>query len=234
MPAIDVHKCRYCGLCSGYCAQNAIRFNRLVPSVNLIVSRCMGCGICSTGCHREGIRMKEKLSGRLWQGRIGEHYFIAGQTDTDSGFQMPLLHALLHRLRPEATVICDFGPVNGMQVCSGLKKMDLAVLVLWPSGDWERKLDSMFEMLADFDIPAGVILDKADEKDSFLHEAKAYCYSRSIPVFGVIPLDAGIESESTSGKRKPEANQDAVFMEMWKEMGQLIAASVSAPKDTIK
>ena len=209
-PVIDISKCRYCGVCSGYCPEKAIQFNRFIPSVTLIVSRCFACGNCIKSCERNGIRMQEKLAGKILKGRIGQHSFVAGKLEEKSDFKMPLLKAVLDALDPEAATICDFEPGAGTPVSFCLAKMDIACVVVQPENDWERNLNSMFKLIKEAKIPAGVILNKIKSESAFVAEVKAYCTNHSIPLLGIIPFDKSIGNTKDSNNTDyPEETEQA-------------------------
>ena len=217
-PVIDNSKCRYCGVCSGYCPEKAIQFNRFIPSVTLIVSRCFACGNCIKGCDRNGIQMQDKLAGKLLKGRFGPHFFIAGKLEEKSDFKMPLLKAILNTLDPEAVAVCDFEPGADTPVSFCLEKMDIACILVQPDPDWERNLDKMLELVEKAKIPAGVILNKIKPETTFGAEVKAFCINHSIPLLGIIPYEKSIEDTDFFNKTDNPENAKYAFPEIWENL----------------
>lgn len=223
LPVIDISHCRYCGICSGYCSENAILFNRYQPSVSLVVSRCVSCGNCLKACTRNGIRMLQKLSGNLVEGQIDGIPFIAGQLQEFGQFHKPLINALLERIKPEPTVICDFAPGNDSNIMLGLQGTDMAIIVVEPEAEWEKKLTVMLSLVKTAGIPSGVILNKVSDKHAIVEDIKAYCAAHVIPLRGIIPVMT--DHSPGSGKNSSGINP-VVFSEAWKNIAEWLSVQV--------
>ena len=217
-PVIDFSKCRFCGVCSGYCPQKAIQFNRFIPSVTLIVSRCFACGNCLKGCDHNGIQLQVKLSGKIIQTQREDNHFIGGKLDGSSEFKIPLIKALLERLKPETTVICDFEPGNSAAVDVGLSKMDVAVIVLCPDSGWEKHLSLMLDTVEKSQAAFGVLLNKVTPGMPFVNDIRRYCTNQAVPVFGLIPIDKSIETNIDFTEHNKSELPAEGFYEIWEEM----------------
>ncbi len=232
LPVIDISKCRYCGVCSGFCSERAIQFNRFIPSVTLIVSRCIGCGYCVRGCDRKGIRMLEKPVGTISQAEFNSHLLISGQLDKQSEFEIPLVKALLSRLNPESTVLCDFGPGTGSSICTGLHKMDFAAIVLQPDRLWKENLEIMLEMIRKRPVQHGVILNKVSSDPEFAKEARSFCHRFSIPLLGLIPLNPDMKSGSITETIGNLGSIDITFSEIWNRIAEFLPKNILLPNET--
>ena len=155
------------------------------------------------------------LSGKILQGRLGAHFFIAGKLEDEFEFQIPLIHALQDRLHPEALVICDFGPGTGISVSVGLSKMNIAVIILQPAADWERNLTAMLDMTGKINIPAGLILNKVNDDMLYVSEVKAFCSEHSIPLLGILPSDEGLDLKADCHEADGSGALDRSLMEIW-------------------
>ncbi len=231
LPVIDVSHCRYCGICAGYCSETAIRFNRYIPSVSLVVSRCISCGNCLKACSRNGIRMLQKLSGNIVEGRINGIPLIAGQLQESSQFYKPLIKALLERIKPDTTVICDFAPGNDGATGAGLQGMDLAIIVIEPEADWETKLAEMLKLANTAEIPSAVILNKVLDEHAIVEDIKAYCATHVIPLPGIIPL---IADHNTGTVNPSVSNSTEIFSEIWNNLSELLTVQIIAQKTISK
>lgn len=224
-PVTDLVKCNYCGQCSSYCPEKAIQFNRFVPSVNLIVSRCAACSICVGACGAKGRKMKKRFAGKVLQAQFGRNSFIAGQSNKESEFNVPLVNALLARLRPDSTVICDFGPGNGTSVSKGLVKMDIAAIVVQPDSDWKKNLELMLNMVEKSNAAYGIILNNVKQENSFISEVQSYCSSLSIPLFGTVNYDKNLESDTKSGIFEIQGEPAPEFAGLWNGLVDLFPVS---------
>jgi len=222
LPVIDISKCRYCGVCAGYCPENAIQFSRYVPTVTVIVSRCYACGNCMKGCDRRGISLQRRFSGKIVSGQIGDNFFIGGKLDKHSEFGIPLLNSLLQRLNRDANVICDFGPGTSHQVSFALSGMDLAVIVLNPEPDWKVNLHSMLEMTTRAGKTAGVILNNLNGDTTFIDEVRAYCTSHSVVLLGKVHHESDSDPAERCSSSWPGSEQIAGFSVIWKNLQELI------------
>jgi MinD superfamily P-loop ATPase len=227
LPVIDLSHCRYCGICAGYCSETAIRFNRYVPSVSLVVARCISCGICLKACTRNGIKMLQKLSGNIVEGQIDGIPLIAGQLQEFGQFHKPLIKALLERIEPDATVICDFAPGYDGVISAGLQGMDLAILVMEPEAEWQTKLAVMLNLVKNEGIASAVILNKVSDKHAIVEDIKAYCETHVIPLPGIIPLIA--DHNPGSGNYSGGINPDS-FSDAWKNITEWLSVQILSQK----
>lgn len=231
LPVIDISHCRYCGICAGFCSENAIRFNRYVPSVSLVVSRCISCGNCLKACTRNGIRMLQKHSGNIVEGQIDGIPLIAGQLQEFSQFHKPLIKALLERIKPEPTVICDFAPGNDSTISEGLRGMDLAIIVVEPDTEWEKKLELMLNVVSTAGIPSAVLLNKVLDEQAIIEDIKAYCATHVIPLPGIIPL---IAHHNTVAVNHFGGSNSEVFSDIWKNLSELLPDQILVQKNNFK
>ena len=231
LPVIDLSHCRYCGICAGYCSENAIRFNRYVPSVSLVVARCISCGNCLKACTRNGIKMLQKLSGNIVEGQIDGIPLIAGQLQEFGQFHKPLIKALLERIEPDATVICDFAPGYDGVISAGLQGMDLAILVMEPEAEWQTKLAVMLNLVKNEGIASAVILNKVSDKHAIVEDIKAYCATHVIPLPGIIPV---ITDHSPGSATHSGAISSEVFSEAWNNIAELLPVNTLSQKNISK
>lgn len=230
-PVIDSAKCRYCGICAGFCNAKAIQFNRFVPSVTLIVSRCEACGNCIISCNRHGIKRVQKLSGKILKGEFGKHHFLVAQLTENSEFQLPLIKAMHERLLPEATVICDFGPGNGIQVSYGLEGIDFGLIVIRSEQNWKTNIEEMLTLLEKRNIPAGVIMNAVKQDTSFVKQVKKYCRDHSLALIGIIPFVNLPENEADIFRLDNNESTEYNFSNIWKTIDDNLMIPVLSAKE---
>lgn len=230
LPVVDISKCRYCGVCSGFCPQKAIQFNRYVPSVTLIVSRCSACGNCLKECTRNGIQLSEKSSGKILQGKLGENYFMAGFQEKSSDFQKPLLSAMLQKLMANATVICDFGPGAESLEGADFSEIDFGIVVVNQSADWGKNTDLMTKMVQKKLPYTGIILNKLENNSEFENEIKVFCMSHNIPLLGVIPLSESFNQISSKTTTNQSDTLNSVYSGIWMNLTEVLKETFSQKK----
>ncbi len=218
LPVFDGSKCNYCGACSASCKENAIQFNRFVPSVTHIVSRCSVCGNCLKACSRNGIQLRDKPAGRVYSGRLGANCFLAAEPDKNSRSGFQLVKALTERLDAESTCICDFGPGDDLQVSAGLAAMDLAVILIVPGNTWRKELETMQALAGKFALPLGIVVNKAIADADVLNEIKAYCAFESIPLHGIIPFRKEPEFAVDYDLADNQPIASSGFQEIWENI----------------
>jgi len=169
--------------------------------------------------------MKKKYAGKVLQVQFGRNSFIAGQSNKDSEFNVPLVNALLERLRHDSTVICDFGPGTGHSIHKGLAKMDIAAIVVQPDSEWKRNLGLMLNLVEKSNAAYGVIVNNIIREVPFVSEVQSYCSSLSIPFFGTIPYDKINEDDSKSGIFDIQGEPAPEFAELWNGLVDLFPVS---------
>jgi 2-oxoacid:acceptor oxidoreductase delta subunit (pyruvate/2-ketoisovalerate family) len=57
-PIRDVKKCTKCLICTIYCPDGAIHWNKKTGDIEFDLNFCKGCGICANECPTKAITMK--------------------------------------------------------------------------------------------------------------------------------------------------------------------------------
>jgi len=215
-PVVDILSCRYCGVCASHCKENAIQFNRYIPSVSVILSRCSACGRCISSCDHNALVLKTKPAGAIWKGEINGYPFIAGQLYETSDLILPLIQVLQNQIKDSGIVICDFCPGNSNLVSIGLQVNDIAVVIVKPEPEWKKNLNSMQEMVENRKARIAVIYNSSVDFDlDYENDVMGYCASHSILFLGIIP-NLGIFNTTIndiSSNKTKEVND--TFLKIW-------------------
>jgi len=215
-PVVDILSCRYCGVCASYCQENAIQFNRYIPSVSVILSRCSACGRCILSCNHNALALKTKPAGAIWKGEIDGYSFIAGQLYETSDLILPLIQALHNQSNNSGIVICDFCPGARNSVSIGLHANDIAVVIVNPEPEWKKNLNSMQEMVKNRKARIAVIYNTSvDCNLDYENDVKEYCLSQSIFFLGIIP-NLGIFNTTINDISSNKTNEvNGIFLKIW-------------------
>lgn len=72
-PYLDKIKCKFCGKCIEYCKNNAIIFQREIPSVFINKKLCKSCFICEKQCNISAIKRKNFQIGFILKSKISKN-----------------------------------------------------------------------------------------------------------------------------------------------------------------
>ncbi|MCK5659356.1 MAG: 4Fe-4S binding protein, partial [Alphaproteobacteria bacterium] len=92
VPKIDETRCDGCGLCSQFCAFNALVSFGTTPVFE--PEMCHGCGGCMRVCPKEAIREIEKRVGIIETSKSGNITLVQGRLDIGVALAPPLIHAV--------------------------------------------------------------------------------------------------------------------------------------------
>jgi MinD superfamily P-loop ATPase len=229
---IDQECCVGCGKCAQVCRFNAINVVEGAYSVDKV--DCEGCGYCARICGARAITMVEQ--------KVGE-YFIS---TTRTGSRM--VHArlgigaensgkLVTRVKNEAkriavetstqVVLVDGSPGIGCPVVSSLSGADFVVFVTEPTVSGLHDLKRVLELVNQFGIRSGGIINKADLNPKIAEEIRTFFGRNDISHLGELPYDEAFSDAMTSGRTIVEheaSDLTDVLVECWRNIKQIVAA----------
>ena len=221
-PCIDEKSCTRCGKCTELC-----RFAAITDGVIAAPLNCEGCGVCSFNCPEHAIGMREKHAG---------HWLVS---DTRLGW---LLHAelglaiensgkLVSKVRQEAKkiamthhlplVITDGPPGIGCPAIAALSGASFALAVVEPTLSSMHDLERLAELVAHFQIPIGVCINKSTLHEENTRQLLAWCHSKNIHVYGRIPYSNVFRTAVQSGKtvlELPGNDAKEELVTLWKNI----------------
>lgn len=197
--------CILCGKCQEVCRFGAINFVKNQYIVDRL--SCEGCGYCARICPTKTI-INERP-------KVGECYVSSIRT----GSQM--VHAKLNigadnsgklvaKVKSEAKklaenlnknlILIDGSPGIGCPVVSSLSGASLVVLVTEPSISGIHDLKRVYQLVKNFKIPAGCIINKADINTDKSKEIKIFLKENSIKLIAELPYNEDFTKAMTLGK----------------------------------
>lgn len=214
IPQIDRDDCTFCGQCVSLC-----QFHALVQTAEEILvfpQLCHGCGSCTWNCPQQAIIEVENTIGLLESGSTPEGiHFMQGLLNIGEPMATPIIRQLRKQLDfPEnSIVILDAPPGASCSVVETIRGVDFVILVTEPTPFGKHDLLQIIGILKDFDIPAGVIINRTDGIES---EIEKLIKEKQLPILMRIPFEtsiaAGIASGSTLVEIQPAYRN--VFVEM--------------------
>jgi len=223
---IDPQECWSCGRCFDVCRFNAIRppaGERTFYAVDALV--CEGCAACVYACPFEAIEMQTQQDGE-WFHSITPygHQFHAElfPAAENSGKLVTLVkqHAKLYAEDNELHLIIVDGPPGiGCPVISAASGADMALLVTEPGLSGAHDLERISGTLRHFNVPALVVINKADLYPEGAEAIREQAASFGYPVIGEIPFDPAIPQAMTAAQPltrwAPDSPSAQAIREVW-------------------
>ncbi|MDD4223785.1 MAG: ATP-binding protein [Candidatus Cloacimonetes bacterium] len=219
---IDPDKCSSCGLCESVCRFHAVSHQGVRYKIDPLA--CEGCGYCFHVCPVQAISLPEQ--------QVGYCYISATR------FGCQLVHAkleagadnsgkLVAKVKKDAKhlaqdtdmeyVWVDGSPGIGCPVISSLSGADFVLLVTEPTLSGMGDMQRVYELVKQFNIPAGCLINKADINPEIADRIRSFIAQQDNCLVDEIPYDEDFPRAITLGKSLVELDPGK-----WKERFQSI------------
>ncbi|WP_316977168.1 ATP-binding protein [Shumkonia mesophila] len=232
---IDPSRCNACGFCMDICRFGAIVAADGEYAVNPLA--CEGCKACVALCPAGAIDFPVRRCGRRYRSQTRFGPLIHAQLFPGAENSGLLVSELRREARELAVttgrkiILSDGAPGIGCPVISSLTGTQLAVLVTEPTPSGRHDLERVAELTARFEVPAAVILNKADLGGPAAGAVREACAARGLPIIAEIPYDPGVTAAMVAGQTVTEAGIEAVAAPLraaWSAILELTAARRAA------
>jgi len=186
----DDEACTSCGLCRTTC-----RFGAIVEDLTIDPMLCEGCGACVTACPTDALRLVERASGEWYIGQAGAHPMVGAELYPGEEVSGKLVSVIREkadeRAKTEGTdrIGIDGSPGIGCPVIASTTGTQAAVLVTEPSRSGLHDLERILGVVRHFDIPASLLINKADLSEPLADEIEGFARREDLPLLGRIPYD---------------------------------------------
>jgi len=194
IPVIDKNRCDGCGLCSRFCAFNALFACGEAPFLN--AAMCHGCGGCMRICPQKAIHEEESRLGVIETSTRGTITLIQGRLDVGMALAPPLIRAVRDESREDGLVIIDAPPGTSCPVLASVRGADRVALVAEPTPFGLNDMTLALDVMRDRKLPFGVIINRAVPNDAYV---RPYCEKENIRIFAEIPDDRRIAEAYAEG-----------------------------------
>jgi MinD superfamily P-loop ATPase len=205
IPHVDTDRCTACGKCPEVCRFHAIT---VIGRQTLVFPElCHGCGSCVTNCPEAALTEHVDVLGVLEAGSTRSGLIFArGTLNIGEPMPVPLVRSLKRWANAEAArraprafqaVILDAPPGTSCPVVQTLRGADFALLVSEPTPFGLHDLRIMVDVVRQFGIPAGLVVNRDMPGDDALER---YCASVGLPIMMRIPLERGIGEALAAGQ----------------------------------
>ena len=226
---IDQEKCVKCGKCKEVCRFDAIS----IINKQYVVAPldCEGCGYCAQICQRDAISTPQQ--------NVGNWYI------SSTRLNMPLVHArlgigaensgkLVAKVKNEAKALAeqdnipyllvDGSPGIGCPVISSLSGADFVVFVTEPTVSGLHDLERVYQLIAQFKLSAGCIINKADLNLEKTAEIKKFMQEHKIYELDQINYDEKFSEAVTNGYTAAEIdnNYKELFTKIWQKIKKIV------------
>ncbi len=230
MAVIDGDKCTNCGLCAEKCRFDALHF--LQGQYRVDPLNCEGCGYCSLVCPEHAIFMEEQNVG-VW--RISNTKAGNIMVDAALGIGAENSGKLVAKVKQEAKkianqkgidlILVDGSPGIGCPVISSLSGADFVVLVTEPTLSGLHDLKRVYELVKQFKISAGCIINKFDINRLVSEQIRAFLEEKQILHIASLPYDESLIQALTMGQTIVEYNHNELsrtVRESWHQVRQIL------------
>lgn len=194
-------KCVHCKECidNYFCEFNALSWivEKEIPEINYLA--CEGCGACKVLCSSHAFTIKTVKSGEIVSYSTKNKFsLVYGKTRLGSTTSGKLVADVkkfaqgLPEFEDSDLILIDGPPGIGCPVISAISGVDYVIAITEPTPSGLHDLMRAIEMILEFKIKFGIIINKADLESSFQEEFSSYIKKTRYNVLGKIGFDLSI------------------------------------------
>lgn len=193
--------CVHCKQCidDHFCEFNAMRWNEEVEVPIIDYLACEGCGACKILCPEHAFEINVVKSGEIisYVSKVGLP-LIYGKTRLGSTTSGKLVSeekefAKNYENFEESNLILIDGPPGiGCPVIATVAGLDYIIVITEPTPSGLHDLMRAIEVIQQFELPFGIIINKSDLDSPFQDEFKRFIKNTGHEVIGKIPFDLSI------------------------------------------
>jgi MinD superfamily P-loop ATPase len=186
VPVIDEEKCKRCGICSDFCAYNALAV--FPQEVLLFKELCHGCGGCTLACPEQAISEGKRSIGSINRAKASDINLLWGELNIGEPMASPLIRAVKKEASADLVII-DSPPGTACPMMEAALGSDFCLLVTEPTPFGLYDLNLAACVLEKMNIPCGILLNKSGSWDAAIYN---YSEEKDLPVLMEIPMDRKI------------------------------------------
>ncbi len=202
--SIDQEKCIRCNKCKKVCAFDAIDYVDGQFFVNEL--DCEGCGYCYHVCPSMAITMNDAFSGNTYISKARmENTLVHAQLAIgadNSGKLVTRVKDLAKQQTEEQKkdyLLVDGTPGVGCPVTASVTGSDFVVIVTEASISGLHDLKRAYELVMNFSIPLGVIVNKSDLNPEVNRQIKEFLELKNVPLLAEFTYNPSFVNALTQG-----------------------------------
>jgi len=227
---IEQSKCIGCGKCAEVCRFDAISFINSQYFINPL--SCEGCGYCSQICPASAIINKSRLSGKWFVSNIKTgSKMVHARLDIGADNSGKLVAKVKNEAKKLASeeskpfILIDGSPGIGCPVVSSLSGANFVVLVVEPSVSGVHDLKRVYQVVKNFNIKAGCIINKANINPEKQLEIKNFLLQENILHLADLPYDENFTKAMVNGMTIVEYDQGDLkrkIIQIWEKINTFL------------
>ncbi|MFX1273690.1 MAG: P-loop NTPase [Promethearchaeota archaeon] len=228
-------KCVQCKKCidEHFCEFNALRWDAesQIPKIDYLA--CEGCGACKVLCSEHAFKIDAVKSGEIISYKINTgHPFVYGKTRLGSTTSGKLVSDIkeytknLKEFKESNLIIIDGPPGIGCPVIATVSGLDFVITITEPTPSGLHDLIRAIEVVQEFKIPFGIVINKSDLKSPFQEKFNEYITQTDYTLIGKIPYDVNIPRALSFAKPvvdfDPDTNASIAIKTIYKNLKKLL------------
>ncbi len=218
--------CIKCGKCATVCRFNAIHIiedQYVVDPLN-----CEGCGYCARVCPTETIVNESPKVGDWYVSTIKTSgTMVHAKLNIGADNSGKLVAKVKNEARQRAKdlqkelILVDGSPGIGCPVVSSLTGASFVVLITEPSVSGLHDLKRVYQLVKNFNLRSGCIINKADINKLKSKDIKAFLKENEISLISELPYNEQFTAAMTLGKTIVEVDNNhltELIAEAWKSI----------------
>ena len=223
---IDQNLCIKCGKCKQVCRFDAVQ--KIDDSYNIINLDCEGCAYCAEICPVKAIQMVEQNVGKWYISQIKSE---AQMVHARLGIGADNSGKLVAKVKKEAKnisqetgkdyILVDGSPGIGCPVVSSLSGANYVIVVTEPTLSGFHDMKRVFELIQNFKLPSGCIINKQDVNAEISEKIVEFCTTNKIDIISKLPYDETFSEAMTQGKtiiEFDEENLKNILKDSWSKI----------------
>ena len=227
--------CVHCKQCidNHFCEFNALTWdeNKQIPILDYLA--CEGCNACKVLCPEHAFDIISVKSGEIisYESNLGIP-LIYGKTRLGSTTSGKLVSDVkqyakeLKEFKESNMILIDGPPGIGCPVISAVSGLDYIIAITEPTPSGLHDLIRVIEVIEQFNIKFGIILNKADLKSNFQKRFQKFIKKTGYRLLGRINFDLSIPEAISFAKpvvnHKPNSDASLAIKEIYQKLKSII------------
>lgn len=224
-------KCIQCRKCidDHFCEFNSIKWDDMnsLPLINYLA--CEGCGACKILCPEHAFEINAVKSGEIiyYNTNIGLP-LVYGKTRLGSTTSGKLVSDVKEYAKGTNNfetcnlILIDGPPGIGCPVIATVSGLDYIITITEPTPSGLHDLMRAIEVVQQFNIPFGIVINKFDLKSPFQDDFKQFIDETGYDILGRIPFDLEIPKAMSYAKavvdHAPDSKASRAIKDIYKNM----------------